>query len=623
MSRPLDRFFEPRKPGTRQRKRTRLPVARSVGRVRSLLIIVAVVFSLAAGRAVQVQAIDATNVAAEAADQMTVSHVLPAFRGTITDRNGEVLAETQDTVTIHADAKLIRTNGRNDAPMTPSDQVAAQAAPGKIAALLAQFLGGTVEEYLPKLTATGKGESYQFIKDEVPATTFRELQAAMRAQKLVGLREDSAPTRVYPNGPLAANILGFVNDNGVGASGLEFALNGLLAGKDGKEAYENSPNGRIPLGDNALVEPVNGLGFALTLDSGLQWQAEQILADRVRKTNADNGMVLIMNPRTGEILALAQYPTFDPNAGGKADQKDVPNRAVTDPYTPGSVQKVLTLSALMDMGLVKPSDVVVVPGRIKSGDQYVSDAERHGTIKLYARGVLAKSSNVGTIILSRKAAKNALRDYWTSFGLGAKTGIGLPGESGGILPARDMPDYARDGAAFGGSAVAVTMVQEAAAVAAIANGGIYNKPTLIRSTTQADGSVTQPALAQPHRVVSEETATNMLSMMETMAQHSLSHIFDVKGYRVGAKTGTSKKFDTSCNCFRGLVTSAISVAPVEDPQLVVYTVVDNPRRDGGAGSSVAGPVVQDVMSIALARYGVPQTTGKVPHLPISPDPKLK
>jgi cell division protein FtsI (penicillin-binding protein 3) len=609
MSRPLDRFFGP---GRKRRSRLKLPLSRSVGRVRSLLIVVAVVFSLAAGRAVQVQAIDATNVAAEAADQMTVSHVLPAFRGTITDRNGEVLAQTQDTVKVIADARMIRTNGRGTASMTASDQVAAAAAPAKIAAILVQFLGGVAEDYLPKLTATGKAEAYQKIAEKVPAATFREIQAAMSAQKLVGLSSESQPTRVYPNGSLAANVIGAVNSSGVGASGLEYALNSGLAGTDGKEAYETSPNGRIPLGDNALVEPVDGTDYQLTIDSMLQWQAEQVLADRVRKTNADNGMLIAMNPKTGEVLALAQYPTFDPNDAGKADQKNVPSRAVTDPYTPGSVQKTLTLAALIDMGLVKPSDVVTVPERVRSGDQYITDAEKHGKIRLYVRGVLAKSSNIGTILLSRKATKQSLHDYYTSFGLGQKTGIGLQGESSGILPAANMPDYARDGLAFGGSAVAVTLVQEAAAVAAIANGGVYNQPRLIGSATRGE----------PHRVVSADTAADLLSMMETMAQQSASHTFDVAGYRVGAKTGTSKKFDTSCNCFRGLVTSAISVAPVEDPQVLVYVVLDNPKRDGAAGGSVAGPVVQDVMSVALARYGVPQSTGKVPRLPVSPD-KLK
>lgn len=618
MSRPLDRFFAP---GAKRRP-VRLPLARSVGRVRSLLIGVAIVFSLAAGRAVQVQAIDAGNVAEEAADQMTVSHVLPAFRGTITDRNGEVLAQTQDTVKVIADAKMIRTNGRGDESMTESDKVVAAAAPAKIAALLVAHLGGTVDEYLPKLTATGKGESYQKVGDKVPAATFRKLQLAMRAENLLGLYRESQPTRVYPNGPLAANVVGAVNGSGVGASGLEFVFNSTLAGKDGKEAYETSPNGRIPLGENALVEPVDGQDYQVTLDSAMQWQAEQVLADRVRVTNADSGMAVVMNPRTGELLALAQYPSFDPNQAGKADQKNVPSRAVTDPYTPGSVQKTLTLSALMDMGLIKPTDIVTVPERIKSGDQYITDAEKHLTVRMYVRGVLAKSSNIGTIILARKAAKADLHEYYVSFGLGRKTGIGLPGESAGVLPAADMPDYSRDGLAFGGSAVSVTLVQEAAAVAALANGGVYNPPSLVRSTTLGDGTVKELPTAAPHRVVSSETAAAMLSMMETMAQQSLSHTFDVPGYRVGAKTGTSKKFDTSCNCFRGLITSAVAVAPVEDPQVLVYVVLDNPRRDGAAGGSVAGPVVQDLTSIALARYGVPQSSGKVPHLPVSPD-KLK
>ncbi len=619
MSRPLDRFFAPRP--KRRRRPSRLPLASPVSRVRGLLIGVAIVFSLAAGRAVQVQAIDADNVAEEAADQMTVSHVLPAFRGTITDRNGEVLAQTQQTVKVIADARMIRTNGRGDAELTEADKLAVQSSPDKIAALLVQYLGGTAADYLPKLTFTGRGESYQVVGQQVPAATFRELRTAMRAQKLVGLSAESQPTRVYPNGSVAANVVGAVNGSGVGGSGLEYVLNATLAGKDGKEAYETSPNGRIPLGENALVEPVNGQDYQLTLDLPLQWQVDQIVADRVRVTNARSGMAVVMNPQTGQVLALSQYPSFDPNHAGQADQKNVPSRAVTDPFTPGSVQKALTMAALIDLGLVKPSDVVEVPDRIRSGDQYITDAESLPD-RLYARGVFAKSSNIGTIILARKAEKQALRDYYLSFGLGQKTGVGLPGESAGILPPADMEDYARDGSAFGGSAIAVTLIQQAAAVAALANDGIYNPPTLISSTTLPDGTVADYPSDAPHRVVSSDTAAVMMSMMETMAQQSTSRTFDVPGYRVGAKTGTSKVFNTTCNCFRGLVTSAIAVAPVEDPQVLVYVVIDNPKRDGSSGSSVAGPVVQDLTAIALARYGVPQSVGKAPRLPISPD-KLK
>ncbi|MCC6496735.1 MAG: penicillin-binding protein 2, partial [Propionibacteriaceae bacterium] len=306
MSRPLDRFFAP----DRKRRRVRLPLARSVRRVRGLLIGVAVVFSLAAGRAVQVQAIDATNVAQEAAEQITVVRDLPAFRGEISDRNGEVLAMTTDTVKVLADAKSIATNGRMNAEMTPNDRVVAAAAPQRIADLLVHHIGGTAADYLPRLTATGRGSQSGLIAAKVPAATYREIALAMSEAGLVGLYSASNPTRVLPNGSLAANVIGFINETGAGAGGLEYALNSTLAGKTGKEVYENSPNGKIPMGNNVLTPATNGQDYQLTLDAGMQWQVEQILADRVRQAKATAGMAIVLNIKTGEILALANMPTF-------------------------------------------------------------------------------------------------------------------------------------------------------------------------------------------------------------------------------------------------------------------------------------------------------------------------
>lgn len=614
MSRPLDRFFAP----DRKRSRIRLPLARSVRRVRGLLIAVAVVFSLAAGRAVQVQAIDATNVAQEAAEQITVVRDLPAFRGEITDRNGEVLAMTTDTVKVLADAKSIATNGRMNADMTPNDKVVAAAAPQRIADLLVSHIGGTAADYLPKLTATGRGSQSGLIAAKVPAATYREIALAMSEAGLVGLYSASNPTRVLPNGSLAANVIGFINETGAGAGGLEYALNSTLAGKTGKEVYENSPNGKIPMGNNVLTPATNGQDYQLTLDAGMQWQVEQILADRVRHAKAKAGMAIVLNIKTGEILALANMPTFDPTDVGKADPDSLRLRAVTDPYTPGSVQKVLTFAALIDQGLVKPTDVVKIPGRIRSGDNYIMDAGGdHGRIELLARGVVAKSSNIGTIILARKATKQSLHGYLTSFGLGAKTGMGLPGESAGSLPPADMPDYSRDGLAFGGSALTVTLVQEAAAIGAVANGGVYVAPHIVASRTKADGSVEELPIAQPRRVVSEHTSKEVVSLMESVVQQNATRAFTVDGYRTGAKTGTSKKFSNACNCYKGLVTSIIGVGPVEDPQILTYVVVDNPLR-GSFGGSVAGPAYQDIMSIALPRYGIAQSKTKAPTLPIEP-----
>lgn len=629
MARPLDRFFLPpaakpaktAKPAKGAKPAARRPLrkhqmASSVTRLRALLIAIAVVFSLAAGRAVQVQAIDADTVAAEAAQQITVTRALPAFRGEITDRNGEVLAFTEDTVWVIADPVAILTNGKIDpAQMTDKDRQAATTAPQQLAQLLASRLGGTVDGYLPKLTKTGS--RYQILVKQVPAAVFRELNQAALDAGLRGLFMESHPTRRYPNKTLAANVLGFVNEAGDGGGGLELVLHSQLAGKPGKEIYENSPNGKIPLGTNVLVPAVNGLAYQVTLDAGLQWEVQQILGDRVRKADADSGMAIVINVKNGEVLALANYPTFDSNNPGDAEAEDLQNRAVTNPYTPGSVQKTLTFAALLDQGLVRADDVVKVPAKIKSGDNYVSDAWKHGELTLLARGVLAKSSNVGTIKLARKSTKQALHDYYTSFGLGQKTGIGLPGESRGVLPPADMPDYSRDGLAFGGSAVSVTLVQEAAALAGIANGGIYNPPRLLKSRTLADGGQESLLTGQPRRVVAEETSAEVVSMMETMVQNTKAHTFDVPGYRTGAKTGTSQKLDPKTGRSTGLVTSTIGVGPVEDPQIVAYVVIDHPRR-GSSGQSVAGPAYRDIMALALARYGVSQSTGKAPKLPIEP-----
>ncbi|MGC3954238.1 MAG: penicillin-binding protein 2 [Propionicimonas sp.] len=607
------------RPGSRpqapQRWR-RLPLASSLGRLRAMLIAIAVVFSVAAGRAVQVQALDADAVAAEAAKEITVTRKLPAFRGEITDRNGEPLAYTEATVTVISDPEMIRTNGKFDQPMNENDQkVAATAAP-RIAELMATHLGGKAEEYLPKLTLAGK--RYSITARNVSGAAYSRLAAALKEEGLIGLHRESAPTRRYPNGEVAAGIVGYVNKEGVASAGLEATLNSVLSGKDGLEVYEDSRNGKIPLGESELIPAVNGRNVKLTLDLGLQWEAQQILADRVRVSEAKSGILIQLNVKTGEILSFAQFPSFDPADYGSYDTDDLGNKAISEVYEPGSVQKVLTFAAMLDSGTIRPTDIVEVPGSIDSGGKPVSDAWKHGTETYYARGVLAKSSNVGTIILARKMKKADLQAYLKSFGLGAKTGVGLPGESAGILPGPDMPDYSRDGLAFGGSAVAVTALQEAAAVASVVNGGIYNPPRLIASTINADGVEEPYPAGEPRRVISPEASKEVVSMMEAMVQNNSAGTFVVDGYRTGAKTGTSQKIDPKTGRRgAGIVGSTIGVGPVEDPQILTYVVIDKPKR-GNFGGSVAGPAYRDAMQVALARYGVAPSTSKPPKLPVAP-----
>jgi cell division protein FtsI (penicillin-binding protein 3) len=596
------------------------PLAKSVPRMRVMLIVTAMVFSLAAGKAIQVQAIDADSIAAEAAKQITVTTRIPALRGTISDRNGEVLAFSESTVNIIADPTMIRTNGKFGEPMTDKDRTIAATAANRIAELLVQFVGGSVDDYLPALTKKSdtKDIRYAVVAKQVASQSYALLHAAMADAGLIGLSKESAPTRRYPLGTVAANLLGFINDEGVGSGGLELTLNKSLDGVDGQEVYEVSPNGRIPTGSSVLTPAQNGQDYQLTIDAGLQLEAEQILADRVTTTRAKSGSAVVLNVKTGEVLAMANYPTFDPNDVGSADQANVGNRAITDPFTPGSVQKVITMAAVIDAGLVRPDDVITIPAQVKSGADYISDAWKHGEVEAYARTVVVKSSNVGMVLLARKMSKEALLDYYKSFGLGAKTGIGLPGESVGILPSGKIEGYTRDGMAFGGSAIAVTTIQEAAAIAAIANGGVYNQPYLLKSTTLSDGTVQEVERKAPHRVISEEAAKDVIDMMESMASYTTSDVFEIDGYRTGTKTGTTKKFNNSCNCYKGYVTSTVGIAPVENPQLLTYVVIDDPQL-GSSGMAVAGPAYQDIMSLAMPRYGVKPSERKSPKPPLFPE----
>lgn len=586
--------------------RARWPLAPSVGRLRMLLLVIAMVFSLCAGRALQIQAFDASAYAAEAADQMTVSKPLYAVRGSITDRFGDVLAYTEPTVMVVADPMMIMTNGKFDARMTDADRQKAATAPGLIADVLARHLGGDAATYLQKLTVPNS--KYQILQKKVPSATFSALSNELSAQKLIGIYRVSAPTRRYPNGTVASNIVGFVNEEGVASAGLEMVLNKSLAGKDGKEVYDSSPNGKIPLGDNVLVPAVNGKSYATTLDAGLQWQMEQLIAEQVRVGKQLSATAIALDVKSGEVLGMANYPSFDSNDPGSGKTADMGNRAITNAYEPGSVEKTLTFAAMLDSGLITPETVVKVPSSIKSGDYTIHDAQSHPTVDMYARGVLAKSSNVGTVKLARKLPKATLINYLQSFGLGRKTGVGLPGEGSGSLPKATMPDYTRDSVAFG-MGLSVTALQEAAAVAAIANGGVYNPPTLLKSVTTTEGVTEALPTGEPRRVISAEAATQVSEMMEQMVLHSTSGVFTVDGYRTAAKTGTAHRLDPECKCYKGLVTSTIGFGPLENPRILVYVVVET-LNENGFGSTLAAPVYADILRLALPRYGVAPSTTK-------------
>lgn len=570
-----------------------------------MLVLSAVILSIFAGRLLALQAFDSGGDAAAAAAKLQDTVELPAQRGDLYDRNGEPLATNEVAFAVTADPTM--TNPMDDDGVTPAKGNKV----GQIAQILAARLGGTEADYLPKLTKTGT--RFVYLAKKVPAATYAQIAADMNEIGAVGIFKEVDPIRNYPNGTLAANLVGFLNYEGEGATGLEYFLNDSLSGTPGKQTYERAANGsRIPLGTTVVDPAVDGNSYRLTIDSELQFMVEQALNAQIKKVQAESGIVVVMDIKTGQVLAMAAAPGYDLNNPGKADPANTGNRAVGMAYEPGSVQKILTLAAVIDAGLADADTNVRVPGRLKSGDGYIKDVWDHGEIHLTTRGIAAMSSNIGTILLTQQMKTEALYDKLREFGLGQKTGIELPGEATGSLPKRDMPDYSRDQIAFG-QGLSVTAIQEAAAIAGILNGGMYNTPTILQSATDSGGNPVALDRPAPRRVVSEKTSATMASMLEGIL-YNQAHIDDLglDNYRTGGKTGTAQRYNSDCGCYRGRTTSYAGYAPAENPQILTYVVLDNVVK-GDSGMTTAGPVYQDVMNFALPRFGVlPSTAKSVP-----------
>ncbi len=572
------------RPPVAPRPPLRLPLASSSRRLHALLIVIAVGLSLCGGRLLQLQGFDSSAYAATSADLLTRKLPLLPSRGTITDRNGQVLASTQPAVAVTADPTL-----------TGPRAV-------EIAEVLSGYLEMPVADLVPLLTQPDT--HFVYLKKKVPALTYSALSSALAKMGVYGVFRESDPIRTYPAGTVGSSVVGFVGADGRGLAGMELELDAELAGVEGTESYESAPNGsRIPLGQSSMTPAQNGVDVALTLDAELQFMAEQRLAAQVQKVRADSGFAITIDVKTGQVLVLANAPTFDSSRPAAAAKEDRGNRAVLAPYEPGSVEKILTSAALIDSGTTNPNTKVEIPGRLRSGGASIKDHYSHGTIRLNMRGVIANSSNIGTALLTRQLDKQTLHDYLASFGLGSPTGIEVPGEASGILPDGDMSDSQRDQVAFG-QALSVSGIQMAAAIAGIVNDGVYNPPTLVKEKTDASGAVLPNTQQAPRRVISSASSAAVRDLMAAVTDtpNGVKNL-RLDAYTGGGKTGTAELANGKCGCYRGYVTSYVGFAPLDDPRLLTYVVLTNPRS-GDTGTAVAAPVYRDVMHQALPRYAV-------------------
>lgn len=589
----------------------RLKLASSARRINVFIVLFAMAISVLVWRAVSIQGIDASANAQAAAEKLTQTRTIKAQRGELTDRNGVVLAQSQPAFSVIADPTSISTNGFNPDSMTEEQKQKAAQAPEAIADILISYLGGKKDDYLPKLkdltNEDGTPNRYVVIKRKVAADIYRQMAEKLEEGKWYGIYSVDDPVRYYPNGNLASSVIGYTNFEGEGALGLEGSLNKELAGTDGKQTFQRAAYGTIPLGENLLKPAEDGVNYQLTIDSEIQLLAEQQLNKTVENVEALGGSVVIMSSKTGEVLAMANTPGFNPNDPGESDPSDLGNRAVSDLYEPGSVQKVFTAAALLDAGLISPDTHVQVPSQIESGGGVIRDAWGHGTVPMTARGVIAHSSNIGTVQLARLMDKQRFSDYLHSFGFGSPTGIEVSGEQPkmGIVPDGNMADYSLDQIAFG-QGLSVSALQMTSALASVTNGGVYHQPTLLKSATDASGKEIEISHAEPRRVISEEASRQLIDIMEAeVASPEIltSSKKKIPGYRVGGKSGTAQKVGEKGGYDGTYIASYAMIAPIEDPQFVVYVMVDRPRK-GIYGEAVAFPVAKNLMQYLLPRYGV-------------------
>ncbi len=604
MSRPakqsLRRSSGPgRRPASRLSKRAASPLRLRIG-----FIVIAMVMSVFAGRLIQLQGIDPNEYARMAAEEGTDRVVLPAKRGEILDRSGQPLAASADGLMIVANPMLTAAN----AP--------------ELAVLLSTRLDLDYFTVLERLRA---GDSqFQYIARQVPAAEARSVVDAALEEDLYGLDTREDPVRFYPARDVAANVVGFLGTpfkSGAARpnAGFESSFNKYLAGTDGEASYQVGAGKRIPLGDSTVVDARNGKDLTTTIDRDLQWYVQQVLSQTVRGSRADSGTAIVMDRVTGEVLSLADYPTYDAADPGDSPSSTYASRGLVDPYEPGSVQKVLTVAGLIDAGKVTNKTEFEVPGALYRQDKAITDYFDHGLIHLTLAGVIAKSSNIGTVLAADEYEPGQFSSYLADFGLGTKTNVGLGAEARGVVrTGAALTSQTADRMAFG-QALSVNAMQMAAAVNTIANGGIRVDPSLVLgAATLNNGKQVGSDVATSRRVVSEDAAHQTTQMMERVIDPEVGVApgAAVPGYRVAGKTGTAQRVGGECQCYAqgGFTVSFAGFAPADDPRFTIYVVVQNPRN-GGGGGSVAGPAFSKMMSYTLRHYGVPPTGTRPSRLP--------
>ncbi|WP_459587492.1 peptidoglycan D,D-transpeptidase FtsI family protein [Corynebacterium camporealensis] len=614
-------------------------------RINIVVAILGVILLVLVGRLAWVQLAWGPDLAAKAEAQRSRVYIEPARRGEVVDREGQRLAYTMQARSLTVSPTRLRSELREQAELEArSEGIWGGKSEDERKDYLDDELDKRLEamaDGIPRMMKDAGVDTDDVdddqIMDKLNADTEYEVLvrnldpdvAVEISQEFHGLAADHQDIRQYPNGAIAENVIGKVSMDGQGQFGFEASGDGSLTGIDGRSTEDVSTDGQpIPGTLRDEVPAVDGKNVTLTLDLDLQTYVQQKIEKAVANSKAENGEAVVLDVATGEVLAMANSGTIDPNKDIEKqleDGKDFENPSISHPYEPGSVAKVITAAAALEEGATTPDEVHQVPGSIDMAGVTVNDAWAHGVEPYTTTGIFGKSSNVGTLMIAEKLGQEKYSEYLEKFGLGSATGIELPNESTGLVPALEQ----WSGGTFAnlpiGQGQSWTTLQMASVYQTLANGGERIEPRIIDKVEGANGEEEKQEEPKTTRVVSEKTAKTTVDMFRSVFQDDPAGIQNgtaagnnIEGYELSGKTGTAQKVDPNTGGYSNSaywITFA-GIAPANDPRFVVAVMLDEPEtgvNDDGSGGQSAAPVFKDIASWLLNRDNIP-TTDPAPRL---------
>lgn len=586
-------------------------VNRFMGKCTVIGVLLAFVAVACLGQLASVQLLNGKSTAQAATASRTKTVTISAKRGKILDTNGAVLAQSVERYNVVADPELAQTFVPTDCTEKTvgncqqiDGQPVGTTGAAAVARLLAPILGMDAKELGALLSGTGQ---YVVLKKEVTPEVMRSIDDLGLNGCVYG---ELSSERLYSNGTLMGALLGGVNDEGAGVAGIEQMQNAVLTGTDGYKKYERGGEGvEIPGTVTESKDAVDGSDVELTIDANVDWYVKKVLSDAKEQYKADWAIAVVQDVQNGQILALEDTDQYE---AGSDDAKLNTSRAVSQTFEPGSIGKVFSMAGMLQSGAHQLTDQFTVPGTITKNGQTFKDATQHGDEHWTLAGILEQSSNVGMVMAGENFSNEQRYEFLGKFGIG-QDGLGLPGESDGVLTSAASWDGRTQNTVLFGQGYATNALQVTNAIATIANKGVKQQQSIIKSVTDANGHTEDAKTGEPTRVIDEQVASQMMNAMESSAEH-YSKFAGVDGYRVAAKSGTAEVAGSD-----GRLTSIISdwsgIIPADNPRFVVTVVMKDPQ--GSYGGLTSGPVFKQISEFLMQKYEVPASTPRTDAIAVT------